>query len=215
MSEQGAFEASRRAKDEPKESPFGSQFQPERVESSRNELQKLSPDKRVVEVDKLSALSPTELGQFRDAFRQVSEQCQKIDEPLRNVWNNQKLQELNGGDENSSAAKWAKNYMDKISGVLGANLQEISASMDFRVAIPVQSFLPGPNGNMSAETLYAFFPPTSLGVNERYVMMPLFSGDPGRQAQLEKNPSFANSVSWHELAFRCKANQLVERRDHS
>jgi len=212
MSEQGAFEANRRAKDEPKESPFGSQLvQPEQhFEASRSELQKLSPDKRVVEVGEFSSLSPAEHGQFGAAYAQLSEVMSKISQGL---FSNPKLQEINGGDANSGDAKWRSNYFNKLDGVLGAHNQEISATMDFRVAMPVQSFSPGADGKMNAETLYALFPPTSLGVNDRYILMPLVSHDPIRQEQLEKNPSFANSVSWHELDFRFKANQLVARRD--
>lgn len=210
MSDKGGFESNQPVRRESEGSAFHDQLV--RAESGeRSSLQFLSPDKRVYEVGNLSTLNGSDKALLQQSLVQAVEQWSKVVEPLRNVFNNWKRQEMNG-DPNGNGERYAKNYMAKIAEVLRDNMAHLSDEIPFRVAVPVQSFVPGPDGTMRAETLHAFFPPKQTDVQERYITMPLHSDDPAREAQLRKDPSLANSISSHELEFRLKVGNLLARR---
>ncbi len=219
MSEQSGFSNSmRRDTARPGEDAAEAPFQNERgFRSSDNtdnrlesRLQALSPDKPVLTADNLNNLDPNQLSILQRSLVAASDQWNKVVDPLRNVFNKMKREEMSG-TENANGENWAKNYMDKVLGVLRANMSDLSAEVPFRVAFPVQSFLPGAGGQVKAETLYAFFPPLQTDLNERYVTFPLHSPDESREAQLRRQPSFANSISSHEFEFKCKVSKVNDR----
>jgi hypothetical protein len=171
-------------------------------------LQALSPDRPVVEASHLSRLNPEQISQLQTTLNQFADQCSKVSGPLRNVISTNERNKMTGNGDANQGDNWAKNYTGKVQEVLRDNIQSLSADMPFRVAIPVQSFVPGPNG-MKAETLYAFFPPKEIDIQDRYLTSPLYSADAGREAQLRKQGlSMASSISSDELLFRCKVTPL-------
>ena len=212
MSEKGGFENTNLRPELERPTPFHEQLRPE-SEIQRHGLQSLSPDKRVYEAGDLSNLSSSDRNLLQRSLTEATDQWQKVGEPLRNVFNNWKRQEISG-DTNGTSEKYAKNYMDKVADVLRDNMAQVSAEVPFRVAIKVWSCLPGPTGRPGAEILYAFFPPLQTDIQERYVTMPLHSPDPAREAALRKDVSLANSISSHELQFRFKVgSDILSRRE--
>ncbi|MBX9685723.1 MAG: hypothetical protein K2X27_03415 [Candidatus Obscuribacterales bacterium] len=182
-----------------------------------NKLQALSPDKQVFELSNLNKLNPDQISTLQRSLSIAADQWTKVVEPLRNVFNNMKREEMNG-TENANGEGWAKNYMGKVLDVLRENMKDLAAEVPFRVALPVQSFVPGQAGQMKAETLYAFFPPLQTDIQERYVTFPLHAADPAREARLRQNDaSMAARISSDEFLFRCKVSSvkgepLLERR---
>jgi hypothetical protein len=212
MSEKGGFEHNQSRPEPEQMAPFYEQLRPE-AEMRHNSLQDLSPDKRVYDVGNLSSLNDADRALLENSLHQAVEQWTKVVEPLRNVFNNWKRQEINGNN-NANSERYARNYMAKVGEVLGDNMAQLSEELPFRVAVPVQSFAPDENGQMKAQMLYAFFPPKQTDIQERYVIMPLHSPDPEREAQLRGNPTLAGSISSHELEFRFKVGtDLLARRE--
>lgn len=167
----------------------------DRIESR---LQTLSPDRPVVMADNLSKVDPAHREILRNALEQTVDQCSKVSSPLRQAFNTAQRD----GSENSK--KWADTHCQKVLGVLCDNMAHVNNDVPVRVAMPIQSFVPGPNGQLKGETLYAFFPPLQTDIHQPYITFPLHSPDPQREAQLRKNDSMAASCSYEEFLFNCK-----------
>lgn len=191
------------------ETPFHAEDQFSRPAAANDnaveaKLQTLSPDRQVIEAGNLSKLSPEQQSQLQKTLVQAADQWTKVSGPLRNVISTNERNKMTGNGDASQGDNWAKNYTGKVLEVLRDNMQALAAEMPFRVAFPVQSFVPGQNG-MKAETLYAFFPPKETDIQDRYITFPLHSTDSAREAQLRKEGlSLASSISSDELLFRCK-----------
>jgi hypothetical protein len=211
MSEKGGFEENKNRADlAATENPFHDQLRSEAGDHGRHSLQDLSPDKRVFDV---AHLGPQEKAILQNVFCAASEQWDKVIEPLRNVFNNWKRQEMSGTD-NGTGEAWSKNYFAKVGEVLRDNMTHLAEEIPFRVAIPVQSFLPGQDGYMNAKTLTAFFPPLQTDIHERYITMPLHSADPALEAQLRKNnQNLATGITSHELHLRAVQFGIIPRKD--
>lgn len=164
-------------------------------------FQSLSPDKPVLEARNLDKLPAEQVQQLQRTLGQVSEQWSKVSGPLRNAYNTHERNKISGTEN----GEWMNNYSGKVLGVLRENTDELTGKMPIRIAFPVQSFAPGPGGQVKGETLYAFFPPLQTDIQERYITFPLHSTDPSREAQLRKQGlSLATSCSSDELVFHCK-----------
>lgn len=221
MSEQSGFKDSSAARPdatrEAAEAPFQAERELRPAGNDQNlgaRLQALSPDRQVIDVKNIgSKLDGQQLEAFKDTINHATGLWSKTDEPLRNVYDNMKRQELSG--EGAANGDWSKNYISKVEEVLRDNMKELSNEVPFRVAFPVQSFMPDKNGQMKAETLYAFFPPLQANIYDKYISFPLHSPDPNREAQLRKGDSLASSISSAEQVFRFKTSSLMERRDRA
>ncbi|MBX9720765.1 MAG: hypothetical protein K2X81_05185 [Candidatus Obscuribacterales bacterium] len=181
-----------------------------------SKLQALSPDKPVICATDLNKLSPEQFGLLRDCLKDTARTVEMADQSIKNRYNKNKLEEMNGG-ENADKGELSK-YMQKMIEVLNANMNDSYAALPFRVAFGIQSFNPGRDGQMKAETLYAFYPPTQpAGLHERYITFALHSPDPSREAQIRRDPSMGYAMSNHEFDFNCKKYEangvpLLERR---
>lgn len=176
----------------------------------QKDLQLLSPGRPVYLDSNLTNLEPQQLALLQNTLKQCADLCGKVDDPLRNVYSNTKRQEMSGQGGNSD---WADNYVSKVSDVVQDVMKELGAGMPFRMAFPVQCFMPGKNGQMKAETLYCFFPPLEpASIQERYITMALHSPDLKREAELRAasaEPSrMCDRISSHEFQFRCKTMQV-------
>ncbi len=175
-------------------------------------LQAISPDKQVIDVANLAKgkVNDQQLSSFIETSKKSFDDLEKARGPLNTVWNNMMRQEMNG---EQSGNDWSMNYISKVQEVLRQNMNDLSAEMPFRVAFPVQSFLPDGKGQMKAEMLYALYPPVQTSIHENHITFPLHSLDPQREAQLRNNPSFSSSISSYEQLFRFKVNSLIERKE--
>ena len=222
MSEQGGFKESNAARPDAnrteaqQEAPFQAERElrpagsDQRVETK---LQALSPDRPVIDVKNLNRVDEQQMQVFKDTINHATGLWSKTNEPLRNVYDNMKRQELTG--EGPANGDWSKNYISKVEEVLRDNMKELSGEVPFRVAFPVQSFLPDSKGVMKGETLYALFPPLQANIHDKYISFPLHSTDPSREAQLRRDGSLATSISSDEQVFRFKVNSLMGRRDRA
>lgn len=168
-------------------------------DSIASKLQSLSPDKPVLDLSTLKDLDSNTLSLFKANLEQQAALWTKVTEPIRNVYNTTKRQEMTGG-EDPEARERSEKYTASVQKVLRENMQDLANEAPFRAALPIQ---------VKGETFWAFSPPLQTNICEGCIIFPLHSADPGREAQLRKQgANFANSVSSYEMVFRYKVAQV-------